>query len=70
MSIENVDVCTSVYIPEADGSATTPACERVSIGLKATLLTELLCPMNVRICLPVFASHRRIVPSQLPLASI
>ena len=39
-------------------------------GLNATLLTSNVCPVSVRRCVHVFTSHRRIVPSSLPLASV
>ena len=39
-------------------------------GLNDTLLTNPVCPVRVRRCLPVPTSHKRIVSSQLPLANV
>jgi N-acetylmuramoyl-L-alanine amidase len=39
-------------------------------GLNATLLTPNVCPVSVRLFIPVTASHRRMVSSSLPLATV
>ena len=75
MSREGADMSAGLRIPQTDSviRIITPrptTCTRQPCfpsGLNDTLLTERVCPVRVRICLPVCVSHRRIVLSESSL---
>ena len=48
----------------ADGVILRPGCDGLPSGLKVTLSTPLLCPVRVRKCWSLVASHSRMVLSK------
>ena len=66
--LECLHLCACNRIPETDGMSRLPLASVPPSGLNAMEVTLPVCPSRVCPCSPVTASHRWIVPSQLPLA--